>query len=162
MLLLILLWSALLGWGFAHTHKALSQSAGASVGVVDPVPESYQLGQQLYLENCATCHVGVPPAVFPRETWRQIIQDPQHYGTQIQPPVDPPRLLIWNYLQFFSRGLREDEAIPYRLNNSRYFKILHPKVDLPRPTRLTNCATCHPNADQFDFRSLSAEWQDAP
>ncbi len=162
LLLILLLWSAMLGWGFAHMHTALSQSTAADIGGVDPVPARYQLGQQLYLESCATCHVAVPPAAFPRETWRQLIQDPQHYGAQIEPPVDPPRLLIWEYLQFFSRELREDETVPYRLNNSRYFNILHPKVELPRPTRLTSCASCHPGAEQFDFRSLSAEWHIAP
>ncbi|MGJ3252188.1 MAG: diheme cytochrome C [Elainellaceae cyanobacterium] len=159
LVLLIVLWSALLGWGFAQATD-LAPIQHAETGAVDVIPEQYQLGHELYLENCATCHVGVPPQVFPRETWRQLLQDSQHYGVQIS-LVDPPRLLVWEYLQYFSRGLREDEAVPYRVNNSRYFKILHPNVELDRPTRLTTCITCHPAADQFNFRQLAPDWQGA-
>lgn len=159
LMLLIVLWSALLGWGLAQASD-MTPGQHPNTGAVDVIPEQYQLGHELYLENCATCHVGVPPQVFPRETWRQLLQDSQHYGVQIS-LVDPPRLLVWDYLQYFSRGLREDEAVPYRVNNSRYFKILHPNVELDRPTRLTTCITCHPAADQFNFRQLTPDWQDA-
>lgn len=173
---LLLLWSLVLGWGLAQAsdlsgHERMLAPApppsenlalSASIGTVDPVPPSHQLGQTLYLENCATCHIGVPPAVLPSETWRQVLQDSQHYGRQIDLMVDPPRLLVWNYLRDFSRPLLDEEAPPFRVDDSRYFKALHPRVDLPQPTRLDSCLSCHINARQFDFRTLASEWQDAP
>lgn len=159
LMVLLAFWSACIGW--ALSLSAYSQTppppseAPAAISTVDPVPPVHQLGQQLYLENCSSCHIAIPPAVLPTETWRRLLQDPQHYGQQITPPVDPGRLLIWNYLQIFSRPLKEGEEVPYRLERSRYFKALHPTVDLPRPVTLTGCVSCHPGAGDFDFRRLA-------
>jgi hypothetical protein len=154
-LLLTLFWSVMLGLGLARATDA------SPIGTVDPVPPRYQLGQQVYLENCATCHIGIPPATLPDETWRRLLQDSQHYGQQITPLVDPPRLLVWNYLLAYSRPIQDGETIPYRVNDSRYFKALHPRVELPQPVRLNSCAVCHPGATQYDFRRLTSEWQNA-
>lgn len=155
LLLLILLWSLCLGWG-------LAQAIDSPIGTVDPVPSRYQLGQQVYLENCATCHIALPPAVLPTDTWARLLQDPQHYGQRIELPRDPGRLLIWEYLRNFSRPKNRDEPTPYRINDSRLFKALHPQVELPQPTTLGSCLTCHVGAERYDFRSLAPEWQESP
>ncbi|AFY89509.1 MAG: hypothetical protein CLLPBCKN_008159 [Chroococcidiopsis cubana SAG 39.79] len=154
--LLILAWSIAAAWVLAMATHA------QPANTIDAVPQRYQLGQELYLENCATCHIAVPPAVLPVQTWQRLLQDTQHYGVQIKPLVDPPRILVWNYLRFASRPLNQDEEIPYRIANSRYFKALHPKVKLPKPTQLSSCVTCHPNANAFNFRSLTSEWENSP
>jgi hypothetical protein len=142
--------------------QALNAAQPPAIGTVDVVPESQQLGQQLYLENCATCHIGVPPAVMPTQTWRDLLRDSQHYGTELKPLVDPQRLLVWNYLRAFSRQAIASDRIPYRVDESKPFKILHPKVKLPRPVRLSSCATCHPGTSQYNFRSLTPEWDNSP
>ncbi|MGL5082869.1 MAG: diheme cytochrome C [Microcoleaceae cyanobacterium] len=132
-------------------------------GTVDWVPSKYQLGQQLYLENCSTCHVPVPPQTLPAQTWQQLLQDAQHYGVQIQPLIDPQRILVWNYLRLFSRPLDlKEEQIPFKLSRSRYFKALHPKVEFSQPVNLSGCVTCHPGAAEYNFRKLTPEWQNAP
>jgi len=129
-------------------------------GTVDPVLPRYRLGQQLYRDSCGTCHLAISPAVFPSETWRRLLQETgQHYGAQLPPLIDPPRLLIWNYLSTYSRPLLTDEEPPYRLKESRYFRALHPKVRLPDPPTLSGCVTCHPSARDYNFRQLSPEWQ---
>lgn len=170
LMLILLLWSVVLGWGLAQATKpsstplATGQSPTtllANIDTVDPVPARYQLGQRLYLENCSTCHVAVPPAVLPSETWRLLLQDPQHYGTQLTPLIDPPRLLVWEYLLNYSRPLLEGEETPFRLSNSRYFKALHPLVDLPQPARLGTCISCHPGAPEFNYRRLAPESAEA-
>jgi hypothetical protein len=155
-LLLILMCSGLLGLG---TVRAIAGSSPATISTVDPVASEYALGQELYLENCATCHIGIPPAVFPGETWRQLLRTTAHYGVVIPPLVDPSQSLIWNYLRDYSRGLNADETVPYRLGDSRYFKALHPQVEVPRPVQLTGCVSCHPGAEGYDFRRLSPEWE---
>lgn len=147
-----------MGWGLAAITNA-QPTPSAEIGTVDVVPERYQLGQELYLENCASCHIAVPPAVLPTQTWQRILQDPQHYGVNIKPLVDPSRLIVWQYLQVFSRSQTQEEETPYRLQESRYFKALHPQVKLPRPLELSSCASCHPSAADFNFRSLTPEWQ---
>lgn len=160
--LLILLWSLAMGWGLALvTNAQPSQTASIAIGTVDPVPSRYQLGQELYLENCASCHIAVPPAVLPRQTWQQVLQDSQHYGVALPPMVDPPRLLVWNYLQNFSRSQTKEEETPYRVDDSRYFKALHPKVKLPRPIQIASCVSCHSSAAQYNFRRLTPEWENS-
>jgi hypothetical protein len=144
--LLTLLLSLSLGWGAAQAIEP--------TGTVDPVPDRYQLGQEMYLESCAKCHIGLPPATLPTQTWQTLLQDEQHYGVTIDLPKNPNRQLIWQYLSTFSRSLREEEPTPYRLSQARHFKALHPQVRLPANVTIETCATCHPQANVFNFR----EW----
>lgn len=159
LILIILAWSLAMGWLLASVTSAYSATPNTEIGTVNVVPAQYQLGQELYLENCSTCHIALPPAVFPTQTWKNLLEDSQHYGAQLQPLVDPPRILVWRYLSTFSRTHLSDEATPYRLNNSRYFKALHPKVELPRPAQIGSCVSCHPSASEYNFRRLSQEWE---
>jgi hypothetical protein len=170
---LVLLWSVLGGLGLAQarsrntSHQTVGTIAQAVTpapeGMVDPVSPEFQLGQELYLENCASCHVGLPPATMPTETWRTVLTNPTHYGVQITPISEPSIYVVWNYISFYSRPLRSNEATPYRLRSSRYFRVLHPKVEFGGD-RLTvrSCVACHPGAEQYDYRSLTPEWEDAP
>jgi hypothetical protein len=174
----LLFWSIAIGLGLSQMVHATStvngfvQGTGVSglrarsqvivIGSVDPVPPGLQLAQDAYLENCATCHIGVPPAVLPTETWQQLIQDPQHYGVEIKPLQNPYRSLVWNYFRTFSRPKLINENIPYRLAQSRLFTALHPKVKFSQPIRLGSCVTCHPGAAKYDFQTLTSEWLNSP
>ena len=171
LLLLLVFWSGVLGWGLSQAAMPQSASAPAApaqtapataIGTVDPVPEAYKLGQQLYLENCATCHVGLPPAVMPDKTWAEILPDASHYGVQIHPLTALSLQIMWRYVSHYSRSLNPGEQIPYRLPQSRYFKALHPKVEFPQPVGVQSCVTCHPAAAQFNYRLLTPEWENAP
>lgn len=180
LVLVLLLWSGILGWGWsqAASSQSLTQmptqpvptqaspaqatTSATPVETTDPVPQRYQLGQQLYLENCATCHVGLPPAVMPTRTWAQIMPDPSHYGVQITPLNDLSLQIVWQYISTYSRPLNPNEEVPYRLRQSRYFKALHPKVEFSQPITVSSCAACHPAAAQFNYRSLTPDWENAP
>lgn len=130
---------------------------------VDWVEPEYQLGHELYIENCSSCHIAIPPQVFPSQTWQQLLQDDQHYGATIEPFTGPSLLLVWNYMRTYSRSVsQKEDVIPYRLNRSGYFKALHPRVEFPQPVSLSSCVSCHPGASQYNYRSLSAEWQNSP
>ncbi|NDJ20534.1 cytochrome C [Nostoc sp. B(2019)] len=157
LLLIVLAWSLVMGWLLSSVTSAYSATPTSEVSTVDIVPAQYQLGQQLYVENCSTCHIALPPAVLPTQTWKNLLQDSQHYGAQLQPLVDPPRILVWKYLSTFSRTQLKDEETPYRVNNSRYFKALHPKVNLPRPVQIGSCVSCHPSASEFNFRRIEEQ-----
>jgi hypothetical protein len=183
LLSLLLVWSLCLGIGLAQATEPrlgtpaieqiiaadgtqpatmVSPESTAAIGTVDVIPDRFQLGKTVYLENCATCHVGIPPEVMPIQTWQQLLQDPQHYGAELKPLVNPGRLAVWNYMRAFSRPLATDEDVPYRLYQSYYFKALHPRVPLPARVGLSSCIACHPGADQYNFRRLTPEWQNAP
>ncbi|MBD3882910.1 diheme cytochrome C [Phormidium tenue FACHB-886] len=178
LILVLLLCSGVLGWGWSQAAlpQPLSQSQvpaqtaptqaapaqTAPVETTDPVPERYQLGQQLYLENCATCHVALPPAVMPTRTWAEIMPDSSHYGVQITPLSSLSLQVAWQYISTYSRPLNPGEEVPYRLRQSRYFKALHPKVEFSQPITVSSCAACHPAAAQFNYRSLTREWENTP
>ncbi|ARV60409.1 cytochrome C [Nostocales cyanobacterium HT-58-2] len=161
LLLVILVWSLVMGWLLALATHAQGTTPPSNVGTVDVVPAQYQLGQELYIENCSTCHIALPPSVLPTQTWKNLLEDTQHYGAQLKPLVDPPRVLVWKYLATFSRLQLEDEQTPYRVNSSRYFKALHPRVKLPNPVQIGSCVTCHPSAADFNFRRLTPEWENS-
>lgn len=160
LLLLIFLWSmSCVGFmAKISTATTISQINSELISNVDVVPQRYQLGLSLYLENCATCHVALPPQVLPTESWQIILRDSQHYGVQLPTLIEPPRQLVWNYLQVSSRRKsQEDERIPYRIASSRYFKALHPGVKFPQQVNIKGCISCHPKVKDFDFRTLNHE-----
>jgi len=178
-LLLLLLWSVCLGIGLAQATAPRSPNPAPiaqlqpsppettpasqpAIGTVDVIPDRYQPGKNLYLKNCATCHIGIPPEVMPTETWRQLLQDSEHYGTTLAPLTGPNLVQVWEYIRTYSRPPAADEPVPYRVYQSRFFKSLHPRVTLPVKVGLGNCISCHPGTGNYDFRSLSAEWQNAP
>lgn len=99
---------------------------------------------------------------MPTATWRLLLLDANHYGATLQLPRQPELGFLWNYLQAFSRPLNENEETPYRVARSRYFKILHPRVEFPAPVTLNGCGSCHPGAAEFNFRRLTPEWQNSP
>jgi hypothetical protein len=157
LLLAIAAWSISIGWGMA-----VAIANPALIKSVDPVPERYQTGQELYLENCSGCHIAIPPEVMPTETWKQLLEKPEnHYGQSLTNIDRITQLLIWDYLRTFSRSLTVKEPIPLYIAQSRYFKVLHPKVKLPKTVTHETCVTCHPGASKFDFRTLTPEWEDA-
>lgn len=178
-LAVVLVSCALLGWGLARS-LTLDAAIAAPIPATAPVAPPAQLppadpngqvdvllphlaaGEDLYRNTCGTCHIALPPAVLPSPTWQELIQSPEHYGVTITPESGSDLVLLWAYLSEYSRALPAEETVPYRLARSRYFRVLHPRVDLPQTLRLDSCQTCHPRAPFYNFRTLAAEWEDAP
>ena len=127
-------------------------TASTNVTTTDRVPPQYQVGETIYQQSCGQCHFAIPPAVFPTQTWEQILRDSSHYGASIQVPAEPQLSWMRRYLRFSSRLLNEGESTPYRFQQSRYFKILHPKMDIAKPITFDSCKTCHAKATDFNFR----------
>jgi hypothetical protein len=127
------------------------------------VADPRTIGRETYLEICASCHIPVPAEVLPTETWKEILTTTnKHYGIAIEPPpISLSVRLAWDYLQFASRPLLKDEPRPILVERSRYFKVLHPQVDLPEIVSLKTCIVCHPSAQAFDYRQLSPQWEAA-
>ncbi len=152
----IALWSIILGMGLAFAQ------AQEEVKPMEILPESYQSSQTLYLETCVGCHLPIPPSLMPTETWQMLLEKPyRHYGTSVD-LVRITQVVIWDYLRTFSRPVSEGEPTPLYLSQSRYFKALHPRVDLPTPLTLKTCLNCHPGALKYDYRTLTSDWQNAP
>lgn len=165
--------SMLLGWGLtvlsplspgmAQEAELANSKVPPNSVMVDPVPTRYQPGLESYLETCRSCHIALPPETLPTESWREILRKPdKHYGVSIPNFNRFTQLLIWDYVSTFSRPSPPNAPIPLYLEKSRYFKVLHPRVTLPSGMNSKTCVVCHPKALDFDFRSLTAEWQSAP
>jgi hypothetical protein len=137
----------ILGW---QIEKTLAQNNGNQ--------SNYQLGKQLYIENCSSCHIPIAAEVLPLETWQEILENPQkHYSTSLPNTISLTTQLIWTYLRTSSRPLLPGESKPEYITNSRYFRALHPQVDVPKPVTHQSCIVCHPGAKQLDYRTLSSE-----
>ena len=135
----------------------ISQVLGYSLAQVNT--NNSQLGQELYLQNCSSCHIPIPAEVLPTETWQEILEKPgKHYGTSLPKLSSIDVRLIWSYVRASSRPLLEKELKPEFVTQSRYFKALHPKVDLPKPVTHQSCILCHPGAKELDYLSLSSEF----
>jgi hypothetical protein len=172
LVLVVLGFSSFCGWTLTLNRGAVSmadqsamvvaQATPSTIGTVDPVPQSLELAQETYMARCATCHIAIPPAVLSSESWKNILQDDNHYGVPWTPMRNPDLALAWKYLRTFSRPNAPTEDIPYRVARSEYFTILHPKVKFKEPVKITTCISCHPSATSFNFRDLTPQWKDAP
>ena len=184
---LLLVWSICLGWGMAIAFSSgqtaiafssdqtaiaigtptkpdfVAQATAEEMGTVDPVAPRYQLGKELYLENCASCHVPLPPEVLPSETWRRLLLEPeQHFGQQLKPVIGPSLVIMWEYLKTYSRPEAAKKPLPYRIAESPYFKALHPRVKFTQTVKPASCVICHPGASQYNYRRLTSEWENSP
>lgn len=120
-----------------------------------------ELGKEFYIENCSRCHIPLPAEVLPTDTWQKILENPSdHYGESLPKMVSITVRLIWSYLRFYSRPSLEGEVTPEFVTNSRYFKALHPLVELPKPVSYQSCQICHTATATLDYRRLTPEWDD--
>lgn len=156
-----------MGLGISQTHAveaqseipsaALAQSSSDPYGMVDPIDDQQLAGYQTYLNQCATCHVALPAAVLPTQTWQSLIADSAHYGIALPPIANFDQRLILSYLQAYSRPNRDRRAIPYRLSRSAYFQALHPQVSLPQPLTLNSCVGCHIGASEQNYSGAAIQ-----
>jgi hypothetical protein len=168
--LLLLLFFSLtltLGWGMAKafnyqpnyqtSNTATEIAQNTQNTTTNTSTDKGSIGQTKYLEKCAGCHLPMPAEVLPTETWKQIIEkNEKHYGTSLPDMDRLSTTLIWSYLSTFSRPLLPNEALPYLVEDSRYFKALHPQVSLPEATTSQTCLVCHPNGAQLDYLTVSS------
>lgn len=157
--LLLLIWCFTLGSGIG---LVLNPSSSVAQSPDDVLPR-YQSGAKLYLETCSDCHLPIPPQVLPTETWQRLLEKPEdHYGTSVPGLIRLTQVLMWEYVRTYSRPLTQNEPMPFYVERSRYFKALHPRVELPDVVSHQTCITCHPNAKRLDYQTLAPAWQDAP
>lgn len=152
-LIFIVSCSLILGWGTAKAINPDLSNLSKMTKSVDKATGNYKAGEEIYLENCSSCHIPIPPAILPTETWKTILENPlNHYGTKIEGIVRFTQVLMWEYVSNYSRQLLVNEVKPDYIAQSRYFFALHPQVDLPNPVTHFTCIECHPSAKDFDYR----------
>ncbi|MBR8828564.1 MAG: cytochrome [Gomphosphaeria aponina SAG 52.96 = DSM 107014] len=137
--------------------SGISQAQGTSEA------KPAEIGKEVYLEHCASCHIPIPPEVLPTQTWQELLEKPQnHYGENLKDIISITQRLIWEYLRLYSRPLNPEEKTPMYIAQSRYFKALHPRVEVPKPVNHQSCNSCHIGVQNLDYRSLTPPWENSP
>lgn len=143
--------------GITAASSAERSPASTRYGMVDPTAPQLEASYRTYINECATCHVALPPAVLPTQTWQTLVVDPAHYGLTLTDITAFEKQLIINYLQAYSRPHPSDSLLPFRLKDSEYFYALHPQVTLPQPLNLRTCTSCHLSAATQNYRDLISD-----
>ena len=165
--LAILLWCISIGSAFTHALAAKPSpilAQGQSLPPLGPNRSTVEAGKELYVATCSGCHIPIPPEVLPTETWQELLENPQkHYGTSVPNVIRLSQVLMWDYLKTNSRPIfLRDSPVPYYIEQSQYFKILHPRVEFSEPITTQSCVLCHPGVKDFNYRTLTVEWEDSP
>lgn len=127
-------------------------SAQADGGARVPLLPKYQ-------QECGACHVAYPPGMLPSASWQRVMANlPRHYGTDASLDAATVRELSTWLNTHAGTWKRVSEAPPEdRVTRSAWFVREHREVasatwKLPAVKSPSNCAACHTQADQGDFR----------
>lgn len=112
-----------------------------------------------YKQECAACHMAFPPGALPAASWQRIMVNlPRHYGTDASLDASTVReLSAW--LNTNAGTWKRADLPPRddRITQAPWFVREHREVSaatwkLPAVKSAANCAACHTQAEQGDFR----------
>lgn len=143
-----LLAGALIAIGLAQAAVADEHRSSARV----PLLPKYQ-------QECAACHLAYPPDMLPAASWQRLMNNlPDHFGTDASlDPASVRELSKW-LASNAGTGKRASEVPPQdRITRSRWFIHEHDEVPaaawkLAAVKSASNCAACHTQSQQGDFR----------
>jgi hypothetical protein len=135
----------------------------------DRKPGVAPVNNQLYKEECSSCHFAYPAGLLPEESWKKIMSNlDDHFGENAE-LIEADRLAITEYLVSNSadhsdfrrskkimRSLRSTQA-PLRITELPYFKHEHDEIpnrlvkDNPEVGSLSQCDSCHRDAGNGFF-----------
>ena len=112
-----------------------------------------------YTQECAACHTAYPPGLLPAASWNRVMTGlTKHYGTDAS--LDAATIQeLSGWLKAHAGTYKRVSAPPPddRITRSAWFIREHNEVPaatwkLPAVKSAANCAACHTQADQGDFR----------
>lgn len=116
-----------------------------------------------YVQECAACHVPFPPSMLSSGSWQRIMQGlSRHFGTDasVEPAVRD-EIAAWLVSNAGTGRRTEPSPSQDRITRSAGFVREHDEVPAAAWTRApvgrpSNCAACHPRAEQGDFNEHDA------
>jgi Dihaem cytochrome c len=140
-----------------HTTTALlALAASASLAQADSFRSVTPL--PVYTQECASCHVAYPPGLLPATSWQRLMgRLSTHYGTDASlDPTMTAALAAWLGANAGTGKRAREEPAQDRITRSAWFVREHREVGAeawrrPAIQSPSNCAACHPRADQGDF-----------
>jgi mono/diheme cytochrome c family protein len=131
--------------------------AASQLALADKTPSVPLL--PAYQQECAACHIAYPPGMLPAASWQRLMGNLQnHYGTDASlDAATVKQLSVW--LNTHAGTYKRVSAPPPddRITRSAWFIREHDEVPAatwkrPAVKSAANCAACHTQADQGDFR----------
>lgn len=131
--------------------------AASQLALADKTPSVPLL--PAYQQECAACHIAYPPGMLPAASWQRLMGSLQnHYGTDASlDAATVKQLSVW--LNTHAGTHKRVSAPPPddRITRSAWFIREHDEVPAatwkrPAVKSAANCAACHTQADQGDFR----------
>ena len=124
---------------------------------------------QLYKNECASCHFAYQPGLLPSRSWQKIMSGlDDHFGDNAELMPEDYTAIV-NYLsenaaefsnhkrsRRINNSLAKDE-VPLRITDTPYFKRKHQELSLSKITNnpeigsISNCIACHRQADKGSF-----------
>jgi len=112
-----------------------------------------------YQTECASCHIAYPPGMLARQSWRNLMTGlDSHYGADAS--LDAATIKeISGWLQDNAGTYKRVDLSPPedRITQSAWFVRKHRKIQddvwlRPSIKSAANCAACHTQAEQGDYR----------
>ena len=112
-----------------------------------------------YQTECASCHLAYPPGMLTRQSWRNIMKGlDSHYGADAS--LDAATIKeISAWLDDHAGTYKRVDSTPPndRITQSAWFLRKHRKIQddvwlRPSIKSAANCAACHTQAEQGDYR----------
>ncbi len=112
-----------------------------------------------YQTECAACHLAYPPGMLPAQSWAHLMKGLEtHYGTDASIDADTIRE-IGGWLQVNAGTYKRVKEAPAedRVTASSWFVRKHREIGTdvwvrPSIKSASNCAACHTQAEQGDYR----------
>lgn len=112
---------------------------------------------QVWQEECGSCHLAFPPSLLAAKDWRAMMQGlDKHFG--VNATLDEPnRLDILAFLEAnAARKPNKASAKSLRITETPWFVREHDEVPTrlwsdPRVNSAANCAACHRDAERGDY-----------
>ncbi|MDF1589815.1 MAG: diheme cytochrome c [Gammaproteobacteria bacterium] len=134
-----------------------------------PRPDVAPVTNQLYKNECASCHMGYQPGLLPERSWQKLMTGlDDHFSDNAELTAESYTAIL-NYLtdnaadksdykrsRRIANSLAADDT-PLRITDTDYFKRKHRELSLTTITHnaeigsISNCIACHSQADKGSF-----------
>lgn len=133
----------------AHADNDRHERGGSSER---PVPLNTTFKQE-----CSTCHIAYSPSLLTAESWRQVMGGlSKHFGSDAS-LTEVENKEITAFL-IKNASTRSTPSSPLRITETAWFKRKHDAREISPSVwkssavkSASNCAACHPRADQGNF-----------
>lgn len=108
--------------------------------------------------ECGSCHIAYPPQLLSAASWRAMMHGlDQHFGEDASVDADTAATIGAFLENNAGRGRKVSGAQSLRITETRWFRDEHDEVSAsvwnsPKVKTPSNCAACHTQAEQGDFR----------